>query len=31
MLLGADKNSTLVFSEVCYPPYEDGRFENLEE
>ena len=25
----ASKNSNLVFYEVCYPPYQDGRFENL--
>ena len=21
----------LVFAEICYPPYEDGRFENISE
>jgi hypothetical protein len=26
----ADGNSELVFYEVCYPPYEDGRYENLD-
>lgn len=26
----ASKNKNLVFYEVCYPPYEDGRFENLQ-
>jgi len=25
----ADPNSELVFYEVCVPPYEEGRFENL--
>lgn len=25
----AAADSSLVFSEVCEPPYEDGRFENL--
>jgi mannose-6-phosphate isomerase-like protein (cupin superfamily) len=25
----AGRNSDLVFYEVCYPPYQDGRFENL--
>ena len=20
----------MAFSEICYPPYQDGRFENLE-
>ena len=27
----ADKDDGLVFYEICYPPYEDGRYENLEE
>ncbi len=27
----ASKDLDLVFSEVCYPPYKDGRFENLPE
>jgi len=27
----ADGGSDLVFFEICYPPYEDGRFENLSE
>lgn len=27
----ADPDSELVAYEVCYPPYKDGRFENLEE
>lgn len=27
----ASKGSNLVFSEICYPPYKDGRFENLSE
>lgn len=27
----ADKNSSLVAYEICFPPYEDGRFENLPE
>ncbi|MFS8158919.1 MAG: hypothetical protein ACMG6E_01660 [Candidatus Roizmanbacteria bacterium] len=27
----ADEDSNLVASEICYPPYEDGRFENIEE
>ena len=27
----ADPNSELVIFEICYPPYEDGRFENIEE
>lgn len=22
-------NSELIFYEICYPPYEDGRYENL--
>ena len=25
----ADEGSELIFSEVCYPPYEEGRFENI--
>lgn len=25
----AAADSALVFSEVCYPPYQEGRFENL--
>ncbi len=25
----ADKDSELVASEVCFPPYEDGRYENI--
>lgn len=25
----ADKNSELAAYEICYPPYEDGRYENL--
>lgn len=25
----ADKKSKLRVSEICYPPYEEGRFENL--
>ena len=27
----ADQNSELVAYEVCYPPYEEGRYENLPE
>lgn len=27
----ADKDAGLIFYEVCTPPYEDGRFENLPE
>lgn len=27
----ADKDSQLVIAEVCFPPYEDGRYENIEE
>ena len=27
----ADLNSRLVVYEVCYPPYADGRYENLPE
>lgn len=27
----ADKDSPLVAYEICFPPYEDGRFENLSE
>ena len=27
----ADPDSELVFSEVCVPPYQEGRFENLPE
>ena len=26
----ADPDSGLVAFEICYPPYEDGRFENIE-
>lgn len=26
-----EATENLVFAEVCYPPYEDGRFENLNE
>lgn len=26
----AEANSSLVVFEVCYPPYSDGRFQNLE-
>lgn len=26
----ADPNSSLTAYEVCYPPYEDGRYENIE-
>lgn len=25
----ADQNSKLIVFEICYPPYEDGRFKNL--
>jgi hypothetical protein len=25
----ADKDVDLVFYEICYPPYKDGRYENL--
>lgn len=25
----ADKNSELIAYEICYPPYEDGRYENI--
>jgi len=25
----ADKDSPLVIYEICFPPYEDGRYENL--
>lgn len=25
----ADENSTLTFFEICYPPYQEGRFKNL--
>jgi len=25
----ADNNSELMFYEICFPPYEDGRYENL--
>ena len=25
----ADKNSDLVNYEICFPPYEDGRYENI--
>jgi hypothetical protein len=27
----ADAHSQLTFYEICYPPYKDGRFENLVE
>ncbi|MEO6728516.1 MAG: hypothetical protein ABIM99_01205 [Candidatus Dojkabacteria bacterium] len=27
----ANPNSTLVFMEICTPPYKDGRFENITE
>ena len=27
----ADKDSPLVAYEICFPPYEDGRYENLQE
>lgn len=27
----ADKDSSLVAYEICFPPYEDGRYENLPE
>ncbi len=27
----ANSDSDLVFYEVCWPPYADGRFENIEE
>lgn len=27
----ADNGQDLVFYEICYPPYQDGRFENLTE
>ena len=26
----ADKDSPLVAYEICIPPYEDGRYENIE-
>lgn len=26
----ADKNTALTAYEVCFPPYEDGRYENIE-
>lgn len=26
----ADADSVLTFSEVCYPPYQEGRFEDLD-
>lgn len=26
----ADKDSELVAAEVCFPPYKDGRYENIE-
>lgn len=26
----ADENSDLVAYEICFPPYEDGRYENIE-
>ena len=25
----ADENESLVVFEICFPPYQDGRFENL--
>lgn len=25
----ADKNSSLTAYEICYPPYEDGRYQNM--
>jgi len=25
----ADKEADLVAYEICFPPYEDGRYENL--
>lgn len=31
MQWSADKGVDLVFYEVCTPPYEDGRFEDLPE
>lgn len=31
MRWSASEASDLVFFEVCTPPYEDGRFENIEE
>jgi hypothetical protein len=31
MQWAADKGEDLVFYEICDPPYEDGRFENLPE
>lgn len=27
----ADKDSPLIAYEICFPPYEDGRYENLQE
>lgn len=27
----ANKDSNLVAYEICYPPYQDGRYENIEE
>jgi len=27
----ADPNSNLIVYEVCFPPYEDGRYENIEQ
>ena len=27
----ADKNSGIIFYELCYPPYKDGRFKNFPE
>lgn len=27
----ADNDDNLVFYEICEPPYEDGRFENIED
>ena len=26
----ADKDSDLVAYEICFPPYEDGRYQNIE-
>lgn len=30
MQWAAEPESDLVFAEVCFPPYEDGRYENIE-
>jgi hypothetical protein len=27
----ADDDSSLTAYEICYPPYEDGRYENISE